>query len=198
MTIATLLTELETAPYHNRVKRLVALGQQARTDTAVTALLHSLSTAEDFYERQLALLACYGSTDGAQVVAALGDPSRLLRGLALRLVAHTCTDAQVGTAFAVLPRRAQPKLLRMLRQQRREAVVDALLEGLVAGTDARLAQWLYFGTAALVEKHVGAVMPGWGSMDWERLAKYHPAIAFAQLYDQLRTQTPRMRGCFTT
>jgi hypothetical protein len=189
MTIATLLAELETATYNNRLKQMVALGQQARTDMAVAALLQSLSTAEGFYERQLALLACYGSADGALVMAALGDPSRLLRGLALRLVAHTCIDAQVGAAFAALPRRAQPKLLRMLRQQRRGTVVDALLEGLAAGTDARLAQLLYFGTAALVEKHVAAVMPGWGSMDWERLAKYHPNIAFAQLLGQLRTQT---------
>ncbi|MBT2559422.1 hypothetical protein J7E24_16665 [Hymenobacter sp. ISL-91] len=189
MTITTLLAELETAPYDHRVKRMVALGQQARTDAAVAALLQTLSTTEGFYERQLALLACYGSSNGTQVVTALGDPSRLLRGLALNLVAHACTDAQVKAAFTVLPRQGQLKLLRMLRQQGRQAIIDMLLAELAASADAQLAQLLYFGTAALVEKHIAAVMPGWGSIDWERLAKYHPTIAFAQLHSQVRALT---------
>ncbi|SET40860.1 hypothetical protein [Hymenobacter actinosclerus] len=189
MTNATLLTELETATYDQRVQRMVALGRQARTDAGVASLLQNLASTDSFYERQLALLACYGSADGARVLAALGDESRLLRGLALNLVAHVCTDAQARAAFAALPRRMQPKLLRNLRKQGRTGVVDALLEELAADSAARLAQFLYFGTADLVEKHLAAVLPGWGSIDWQRLAKYHPALAFARLHGQQLAQT---------
>ena len=189
MTLPTLLAELETATYDNRVRRIVALGQRARTEAAVAALLQTLAAAEGFYERQLALLACYGSADGARVLAGLADPSRLLRGLALNLVAKTCTDAQVRAAFATLPRRAQPKLLRHLRQRGRVAVIDSMLAELAARADERLAQFLFFGSAALVATHVAAVLPGWGSIDWERLAKYHPALAFTQLHEQQLTQT---------
>ncbi|GAB3636296.1 hypothetical protein GCM10027422_18860 [Hymenobacter arcticus] len=189
MTVDALLAELEAAPYDNRVQRLVALGQQARTDAAAAGLLQGLATANSFYERQSALLACYGSGDGARVLAGLADQSRLLRGLALSLVALACTDAQVRLAFGSLTRKAQPKLLRNLRQRGRLAVVDALLEELAIRADDRLASFLHFGTAALVEKHVAAVLPGWGTNNWIRLAKYHPDIAFAQQHAQQQAQT---------
>ncbi|RZK44527.1 MAG: hypothetical protein EOO59_21810, partial [Hymenobacter sp.] len=189
MTIAALLAELATVPYDNRVKRMVALGQQARTDAAAAALLHDLAAANGFYERQLALLACYGSGDGAHVLAMLADQSRLLRGLALSLVAKVCTDEQAQLAFGRLTRRTQPKLLRNLRQRGRATVVDAVLTELAATADERLAQLLFFGTEGVVEKHVAAVLARWGEDDWRRLAKYHPAIAFAQLDHQQRAQT---------
>ena len=189
MTVDALLAELETISYDNRVKRLVALGQQARTDATAAALLQALAASERFYERQLALLACYGSGNGAHVLAALADPSRLLRGLALTLVAKVCTDEQARRAFGSLTRQMQPKLLRNLRQRGRAAVVDALLTELAANADEGLGLFLFFGTASVVEKHVASVLPRWGFDDWLRLAKYHPAIAFAQLHAQLRAQT---------
>ena len=189
MTAATLLAELEAATYTDRVKRMVAVGQQARTDAGAAAVLQGLAAAGGFYERQLALLACYGSRDGAHVLAALADPSRLLRNLALSLVAIVCTDEQVRLAFGSLTRKTQPVLLRTLRQRGRHAVIDAWLTELAARADAQLALFLFFGTAAVVERHVAAVLPSWGVVDWVRLAKYHPAIAFAQLHDQQRMQT---------
>jgi hypothetical protein len=189
MTAATLLAELETAPYDNRVQRMVALGRQARTDAAAAAVLQELAAATGFYERQLALLACYGSRDGAHALAALADPSRLLRGLALSLVAKVCTDEQAQLAFGSLTRKTQPVLLRTLRQRKRLAVVDAVLAGLATPADERLAVLLFFGTGAMVEKHVAAVLPRWGTDDWRRLAKHHPAIAFAQLHARQHLQT---------
>jgi hypothetical protein len=189
MTTATLLADLETAPYDHRVQRMVALGRLSRTDAAAAAVLQPLANATGFYERQLALLACYGSHDGAHVLAALADPSRLLRGLALSLVAKVCADEQAQLAFGRLTRKTQPKLLRNLRQRGRPAVVDAILADLADTADERLALFLFFGTAALVEKHVAAVLPRWGTDDWRRLAKHHPAIAFAQLHAQQQAQT---------
>ena len=189
MTIPALLADLDTIPYENRVKRMVALGQQARTDAAATGLLRGLAAATGFYERQLALLACYGSGDGAHVLAGLADQSELLRGLAISLVANTCTDTQVHVAFGSLTRKAQPKLLRNLRQRGRLVAVDALLAGLAASADERLALFLHLGTAAMVEQHVATVLPRWGVDDWTRMAKYHPDIAVAQLLAQQRAQT---------
>ena len=188
MTIALLLAELATASYDARVQRMVALGRQARTEAAAAAGLRELATAAGFYERQLALLACYGSHDGAHVLAALADPSRLLRGLALSLVAKVCTEEQARLAFGRLPRKAQPVLLRRLRRRQRLGVIDAVLAELAARADEQLAVLLYFGSAAVVEKHVAAVLPRWGTDDWRRLAKQHPGIAFAQLHAQQRSQ----------
>lgn len=189
MTINALLAELAAVPYDNRVKRMVALGQQARTDAPAAGLLQGLATANGFYERQLALLACYGSGNGAHVLAALADQSQLLRGLALSLVAKVCTDEQARLAFGSLTRKTQPKLLRNLRQRGRGTVVDAVLTELAATADEQLAQLLFFGTEAVVEKHLTTALARWGEDDWRRLAKYHPAIAFAQLQAQQRAQT---------
>lgn len=189
MNISTLLAELETIPYDNRVKRMVALGQQARTDAAAAELLQGLATASSFYERQLALLACYGSGNGAHVRAGLADQSQLLRGLAISLVANNCTDAQVHSAFNNLTRKAQPVLLRNLRQRGRLAVVDAMLADLAASADERLALFLHLGTAAMVAQHVATVLPRWGMDDWTRMAKYHPDITVAQLLAQQHAQT---------
>jgi hypothetical protein len=188
MTTATLLADLETAPYDHRVQRMVALGQLARTDAAAAAVLQSLASATDFYERQLALLACYGSHDGALVLAALADSSQLLRALALSLVAKVRTDEQAQLAFQGLTRKTQPKLLRNLRRRGRPAVVDAILTDLATRADDRLALFLFFGTAEVVEQHVAAVLPRWGTDDWRRLAKHHPTIAFAQLHAQQQAQ----------
>ena len=188
MTTTTLLAALETIPYDDRVKRMVALGQQARTDAAAAALLQALAAAPGFYERQLALLACYGSGDGALVLVGLADQSLLLRNLALSLVADACTDAQVRLAFGSLSQKVQPKLLRYLRRRGRLAVVDALLTELATRANERLALFLHFGTAALVEKHVATVRPLWGADDWMRMAKYHSDIAVAQLLAQQQAQ----------
>jgi hypothetical protein len=188
MAPATLLAELETATYDSRVQRMVALGRQSRTDADAAAVLQTFA-AGGFYERQMALWASYGSDDGTPVVAALADPSRLLRGLAISLVAKVCTDEQARAAFGSITRKAQPKLLRNLRQRKRRTVVDAVLIELADHADERLAMFLYFGTGAVVEKYVAAVLPRWGADDWRRLAKYHPAIAFTQLHNQQRTQT---------
>jgi hypothetical protein len=149
MTTATLLADLETATYDHRVQRMVALGRQARTDAAAAAVLQALA-AEDFYERQMALLACYGSRDGAPVLAALADQSRLLRGLALSLVAKVCTDEQASLAFGSLTRQTQPKLLRNLRQRGRPAVVDAVLTELAGrAVFVRQQQLYHFSRPAL-------------------------------------------------
>ena len=190
MTATALLTELETETYDYRVRRMVALGQQAAADAETAALLQALATSPDYYERLLALLACYGSRNDAAIAAALADPSRLLRQLALTLAAKVGTDAQALAALAGLPRRAQTKLLRTLRQRRRLAVIDAFLESLAA-TQApeQLALLLFFGSAAVVQRHLPTVLPRWGTIDWARLARFHPDAAFAQLHSQLRAQT---------
>ncbi|RZK50592.1 MAG: hypothetical protein EOO59_15860, partial [Hymenobacter sp.] len=189
MTTATLLAELEAATYDHRVRRMVALGRQARTDAAAAAVLHPLATAAGFYERQLALLACFGSADGAQVLAALAGPSRLLRHLALSMVAKICPDEQVRVALATLPRKAQLVLLRTLWQRGRHEAIDAWLAELAESADERLALFLFLGSPATVEKYLAAVLPRWGTVDWVRLAKYHPTVAFAQLRAQQQAQT---------
>jgi hypothetical protein len=126
MKAATLLRELEPLIHTDRVRRMVALGREARTNAAVAATLTALEQG-DVYQRSLALYACYGSADGALVLRTLADPSRSVRALALSLVALACDDAQALSALGSLPARTQRSLLKRLAMRKRFAPVDAFL-----------------------------------------------------------------------
>ncbi|HLK96449.1 MAG TPA: outer membrane beta-barrel protein, partial [Hymenobacter sp.] len=189
MTTSLLLAELETETHSNRVKRMVALGRQARTNAEIAALLQILADSSGSYERLLALFSCHGSSNGAHVIRALADESRFVRSLAVKMVAHVCTDEQTLSAFAHLTRKSQMVLLRTLLQHQRRALIDNFLAELAANADERLSLFLFFGTEAIIRQHVDSVSSRWGTDDWVRLAKFHPIIAFARLHDQLQKQT---------
>ena len=189
MTTSSLLAELETETHSNRVKRMIALGRQARTDAQTATLLQELANNSGFYERLLALFSCHGSGDGAHVLQSLADESRFVRSLAVKMVANVCTDEQTLSAFAHLTRKSQAVLLRTLHQQQRRAPIDVFLDELAANADERLSLFLFFGTEAIVQKHLDSVSPRWGIDDWTRLAKFHPDIAFARLHNREQGQT---------
>jgi len=129
-----LLQDLEPLAYADRIRRMVELGRQARQDAATQALLAALAT-RGFYERQLALFACGGSRDAAQVLRALADPSRLIRGLATRLVPLVGDDAMVLAALDVVDGAGRRLLLAALAGRGRRAVIDRYLDQLAAAGD---------------------------------------------------------------
>lgn len=169
----TILRELGLLTHDQRMQRMVALGARARADTASAAVLAALAQG-DFYERMLAIQACYGSRDGAHVLAALADPSKLIRSRAFGLIALACDDVQALAALASLALDQQRRLLGQLVARRRVAQVDAFLNTVAI---ADLAQLLPYGSPALVAARVGEVALLMGADDWRRLARQHPLLA---------------------
>ena len=103
---SALLQELAALSHPERVTKLIELGRAARSDKQAAALLDELWNTEgesSAYARRLVLKSCYGSRDGARVLQALSDPSRLLRGGARKLA---CGIAAIR-AKAPVPRRSR-------------------------------------------------------------------------------------------
>src|SRR5688572_20575942 len=97
MNADALLADLEPLTHNARIKRMIDLGRaSARGDEKIRALLAELRASPDAYARLLGLHAASGAQDGAPVLAAINDPSRIVRRTAARLAAVLCSDAQVA------------------------------------------------------------------------------------------------------
>src|SRR5690349_9370026 len=97
MTIMQLLQDLELLPHGARVRTMIELGRRSQSDAETVALLNELVQG-DWYQRFLALYACFGSRDATPVLTALTDSSHILRGLALRLLPLVGSQAQLQQA----------------------------------------------------------------------------------------------------
>jgi hypothetical protein len=183
------LSQPEDIPYSERVRRIVALGQRAqRGDVSAAATLRALADSPDFTTRLLRLMACMGNGDGAYVLQSLDSESRLLRGLAAKMLPVVCSDAEINTVLRTAAPRARVDLLRGLEKHRRRGAIDGFLEGL-ADEDARLPPLLPFGSPALVARRLPLAAPMLGATDWHRLARLHPPIAFEALQREAAAQT---------
>jgi hypothetical protein len=177
MTVEELLEELEGLPHAGRVRAMIALGR--RHDIESRALLAQLSAGR-FYERYLALYACFGTRESAPVLAAIADRSRILRGLAAQLVPLVCTREEIAQALDAAPAGARLTLLWRLRKRgpaQTQAVVDAFLERLAAAADSQLPRLLPFGSASVVARLATDYAAHATPAQWARLAQFHPAIA---------------------
>ncbi|WP_437488761.1 hypothetical protein WME75_09395 [Sorangium sp. So ce1014] len=200
MDIASFLAEVEPLAHDDRVRRVVALGGAAARgdDAGAAALLGALSGSDQAYERLLALMAVYGSGDGARVVAAVSDPSRLVRRRAGRMVARFCDDAQALAALgALVERRALRRTVAQLARRKRQGVVDAFLGArLQQGRDPAIVDLLPFGSEPLVSAHRHALDEAGGPHCLARLAVRHPAAAarwFGEAIARSRTLDVRLR-----
>jgi hypothetical protein len=182
---AALLDDLAKLTHRERMRRLVDVGRRvAAGEPEAAAVTAELAARPNAYARLLALQTVFGSRDGARVLAALSDPSALVRRRARRMVPVFCDDAQAAAAIEkVPPGRPRAGLCRRLSQRRREAVVDAFLAsalGRAAQPDSRLAELVPFGSAAAQERHAQAMAAG-GPVLWTRTAAWQPERAVAQL-----------------
>ncbi|HVF11195.1 MAG TPA: hypothetical protein VNA16_10350, partial [Abditibacteriaceae bacterium] len=180
MTREELLHELESLTHDARMSRMVEIGRSATTDASVEATLSELECG-GHYERRLALQSCFGSRDGARVVRALDDLSRLLRGLALRLAILVCDDAQLQQVLLAAPFKRRRALLQKAVKRRRHAAIDAFLETLTETEERDLERLLPYGSAAFVSRHLELLRRRAGQDDWRRLARFHPHVAAAAL-----------------
>lgn len=192
--VAALLQELDPLPHPERTQRMVALGQAAKTDAKARELLDALWNSEGdsaAYARRLVLKSCYGSHDGARVLQALSDASRLLRGGARKLVALCCDDAQATQALQTTwyVRQHLP-LLQALRGRGRCQPIDAFLDWLaVQPGDTRLADCVPYGSDAAIERHLAAALHRPSVVFWDGLLARAPQILGRYLHEELRRGT---------
>ncbi len=190
-----LLRELDSLPFSGRMARMVEIGRASLEDAGLRELLAEWEQGE-WYERFLSLQACYGSGNGARVLRSVGDPSRGIRGLALKLAGHVCDDEQVLAALRQLPKAARQALLRQLVKVGRRNAVDPYLASLAAGRDPELGRYLAYGSAETAEAHLEQVAEAASDTDWQRVARHHPRIAAAHLLSRARAESgpnPRLR-----
>jgi hypothetical protein len=192
MNAAALLDELDPLTHRGRLRRMVDLGRRAAADPGAAAVIEGLAAHPNAYARLLAVATCYGSRDGERALAALGDPSRLVRGRARELIPIVADDAQAARALELVHgRRERTRLTVALRKRRRFAVVDAFLDARFAGgPDPLAADLLALGSAEAAARHAIAFREAASPLAWERLARFRPQAAAAELTARLAAIAP--------
>jgi HEAT repeat protein len=174
VTLEDLLEQLERLSHAERVRIMIDLGR--RNDSESQALIAELAQG-GFYERYMALYSCFGSRNREQVLRALADPSRLIRGLALRLVPIVCDEAALRQVLESAPAQVYQPLLWKLRQRKQQAIIDAFLERLAARDEAQFFRLLAFGSPELIARLAGRFQQAAAPGDWTKLARFHPTLA---------------------
>lgn len=176
MTAETLLGSLEPLTHHDRVRRMVALGQAAAAgDADARAVIAALRASPDAFARVLAMESVYGSRDGAAVLAGLEDASRTVRARAATLLPIACDDAQVRAGFALIRPKRRTRLLVTLRRRGRGALVDVIVREALGAQSPRAIDLAAYGSDALVAEILPRLDAEGGLVTWSRLANWHAA-----------------------
>ncbi|HET8840288.1 MAG TPA: hypothetical protein VFN35_02420, partial [Ktedonobacteraceae bacterium] len=188
MTAEQLLQELEALTYAARIRHMVNFGRAAIRNSQLAATLTTLEQ-RNFYERFLAISSCFGSRDGAHVLRALTDPSRIIRGIAINLVPLACTEAQLRQALAIVPHDGRRPLLWKLHHHGYQELIDEFFEQLAQANDLQLLKILPIGSPSLVRQQIAPLQSSLKLDDWRRLTRHHPMIAFALLQEKATAAT---------
>ena len=183
------LAEIEPLPHRDRIRRAFELGRRAAAgDAAAAAIVEALRRSPEAYERAIALATVHGSRDGAHVVEAVGDTSRVVRRAACRMLALYGDDAQVLAALdRIVERRVLRRTVANLVRRRRSTAVDAFLVArMERGPEPLIVDLLPLGSEAIVARFMSDIAQKGGDACWERLSSRHPAFATRWFLDDLR------------
>jgi len=172
---ARFVEKLAEQVHDERVRTMVALGELSRQDAKAKRLLAELWQDQPFV-RRLVLKSCLGSRDGAQVLAGLSDPSRLVRGLAKKLVALCCSDAEATVALKqAFVARCHLPMAQQLRRHGRTAPIDALCDQLAEGSQgAWLTELVPLCSDAGLVRHLPRALRQPSTAFFARLVLSHP------------------------
>jgi hypothetical protein len=181
----SLLRTLEPLHHQGRLNQMIALGRTLDAASTVAEL-----EGGKLYERQLALMTCYTSRDQQHVLRALSDPSKFIRGLAIKLVAIVLEDDVLNLALERVPAQARRAMLCIwIRRGRAQAPVDAFVQTLARDADhTPLIEMLSLASPETVRSHLNA-MDLASASDWARLAKHHPELVAETLEARAATLT---------
>lgn len=182
-----MMETLSGVVHDERVRIMVSLGAASRRDPAAKKLLSELWQGPVF-ARRLVLKSCLASKDGALVMAGLCDPSRLVRGLARKLVASCCTDEQALQALtdAFSTHRHLPLAI-ALRRAGRTVPLDKFTDFLAASGQAfYLSDIVPLGSEASCRRHLGKALAQPSSSFFHRLSLCHPQLFAEAAQDALQ------------
>ena len=168
---------IEVSPGTHRHRVHEAL-DQARRQARRQAPRDDTPTGGDVAARWLSGVAGFADRDGARILALLGDASRRVRGVAMRVAPLACNDDQATEALRIAwSLRGERRLLRRMARRERTAAIDAFLDGLAAASKLRdLIDDLPFGSEACVRRHLGHALERPSHRFWHGLAHGHPAL----------------------
>jgi hypothetical protein len=198
--VQDLLARLEPMNHSSRMKFMVQYGKNP--DLVVLKNVLDALERGDVYQRQLALVSCGGNHDSVQVSArvlrGLQDPSNMVRGLAVGLVAQVFSETQLLQAEVLgvlidLPHSLRLTVLKVLHSHKKAArVANALLEHYLAtGNTREVTALLAFTSREVVQKHLASaessiessaessaesIMEKATPSQWRRLAHTQPEL----------------------
>lgn len=184
MTPAALLRQLNALSHADRMRRLVEVGRESRSDPRLAAALDAFEEGS-FFERYWSLHACFGSRDVARILRRLGDPSRKIRRRAARLMVLFAPDNDILHGLASLSRRHLLGALGQLRKAGRLAPIDAHLDELARRGDRSLEVLLPYGSEKALDRYIDRAAERGGAVFHARLARLHPHRALKLLDDRL-------------
>ncbi|XSG77499.1 HEAT repeat domain-containing protein [Herpetosiphon llansteffanensis] len=171
MNIDHLLAEFEQVSAAQRIKRMVALGQQARNNPQSSQLIAQLAQSSSIYQRRLALWSCYGSHDSSLIRRFISDPAQSLIQLAIELMAVYGNDADVQASLSQLAAPFWRKTLKLLAKQGRFHLIDAFLATLET---QQLPAYQLFGSEQYYNQHKASIIHQLKPADWSHFARFKP------------------------
>ncbi|WP_110514316.1 HEAT repeat domain-containing protein [Herpetosiphon llansteffanensis] len=166
-----LLAEFEQLSAAQRIKRMVALGQQARNNPQSSQLIEQLAQSLSIYQRRLALWSCYGSHDSSLIRRFISDPAQSLVQLAIQLMAVYGNDADVQASLSQLAAPFWRKTLKLLAKHQRFHLVDAFLATL---EPQQLPAYQLFGSEQYYNQHKASIIHQLKPADWSHFARLKP------------------------
>lgn len=177
MKLPELLDQLRATHHRGRIQTMLELGRRSIQEPEVAELLRGMR-GRAFYLRQMALFAALTARDGdAFEQTALGDPSRILRRMAVRQAARLCDEEQVARLLAELPRKDKRLFITCLQKRHRRKLVDGLLLSQGEPTPEALG----FAGEAVLNRYQDQLLERGSACDWTRITRRNPGWAAANV-----------------
>lgn len=194
---SAIVAQCEQLDYKQRMRHMVDLGRQAKTDAVIRTALDVLHHSS-LYEQLLALQSCYGSRDPITPVQALTSSSCHIRKRASRLAALVGPDEQLFNALMKMTQRGQAKLLYCLKSYGRIEIIDRFIDSLSSSakplTVRQHHRCLQFASTQKIASYLGSMIFKAGASlrdtEWVALARVQPQAVLEPFYRIMVRDTP--------